>query len=77
MLDISPTIEQAIIAQAQQQGVTVNQYLSSVVFQEPFLDSDLNVISFDDEEGEFIKNLLDNPPPPTPAMQRLLALRGN
>lgn len=76
MLDIAPNVEQAIITQAQMQGVTVNEYLAGVVFQEPYLDSDLEVITLDDEQGEFIKNLLDNPPPVTPAMQKLLALRG-
>lgn len=41
MLDISPQIEQAIINQAQQQGVTINQLLADIFApQQPQLLSD-------------------------------------
>lgn len=64
MLDIAPHIEQAIMAQAEQQGVTVNQYLSNMVYQEPYLDTDIMTFSFKPtpEQAKQIQEWLDNPP---------------
>lgn len=47
---------------------------SSTDFQEPFLNSDTVNWTLTDEQAEFINELLENPPPPTPAMKELLAL---
>lgn len=72
MLEIAPQLEQVIIAKAQKNGVSVNQFLSNLISPEPYLDSELDVFKPNDEQAKFIQILLDNPPPPSQAMLDLM-----
>lgn len=63
MLEIAPQLEQVIIAKAQENGVSVNQFLSNLILPEPYLDSELEAFKPNQEQAQFIQMLLDNPPP--------------
>lgn len=82
ILDLPPHIEQVIIARAEQRGLTLEQMLSADYVDDLALladqagivtDTDNTVLT--DEQWQFVISILDNPPPKTQAMQKLLALR--
>ncbi|UNU73642.1 hypothetical protein LU293_01650 [Moraxella nasovis] len=81
ILDLPPHIEQAIIAKAQQQGLTVNELLAKdyagVNDDDIWLELDkhgLNADSMDinADEARHLMQILDNPPPPNPKARALL-----
>lgn len=72
MLEIAPQLEQAIIAKSQENGVSVNQFLSNLILPEPYLDSELEAFKPNQEQAQFIQMLLDNPPPPSKEMLDLI-----
>lgn len=76
IIDLPPQIEQAITAKAQAQGVSVAELLQRTFFDEPQLDADPTSFVIETQDGALLQELLDNPPPPSPAMRELLALHG-
>lgn len=82
MIDLPPHIEQAIIAKAQQQGLTVQEMLAKDYADDAMwleldkhgLNADDTPIIIDEHNAPIIQQLLDNPAPPTPLMRELLAL---
>lgn len=75
ILDLPPQTEQAIIATAQAQGITVAELLKQT-FVEPdvMLNSDLTRIELEPEQFNKLMALLDEPPKPNPHLQNLLRL---
>ncbi|OOS02151.1 hypothetical protein SAMN02745664_1321 [Moraxella cuniculi DSM 21768] len=76
IIDLPPQLEQAIINKAQAQGVSVAELLQRTFANEPQLDAEPASIAIGADDGALLQQLLDNPPPPSPAMRELLALHG-
>ena len=73
ILDIPPHLEQAMIAQAQEQGLSVMELLQrKFLDDEPQLNADPRPLIVDETNAHIIQELLDNPPSPSPAMRELL-----
>lgn len=75
IIDLPPQTEQAIIATAKAQGLTVAELLKQT-FIEPdiMLNSDLTRIELEPEQFNYLMALLDEPPKPNPQLQNLLRL---
>lgn len=76
IIDLPPHIEQAIIAKAHEQGLTVQEMLAKdyddiwQVLDQHGLNGD--EIRLNDDETRHLMNLLDNPPKPNPKARALL-----
>ena len=76
IIDLPPHIEQAIIAKAHEQGLTVQEMLTKdyddiwQVLDQPGLNGD--EIRLTDDETRHLMNLLDNPPAQSPKARALL-----
>lgn len=75
ILDLPPQTEQAIIATAKAQGLTVAELLKQT-FVEPdmMLNSDLTHIELEPEQFDRLIGLLDEEPKANPNLQQLLSL---
>ncbi len=87
ILDLPPQIEQAIIDTANARGMSIDDLLNEMISDQHDklafdmmdkygLDSDPSPTIINQHDAKLIQELLDNPPPISPAMKRLLALRG-
>lgn len=79
MLDIPPHIEQVIIATAKGQGVSVGELLAQKFPSDDLaemhgLNSDTANFTLNEKDSQALQAILDNPTPPTPALQEILAL---
>lgn len=75
IIDLPPQTEQAIIATAEAQGLTVAELLKQT-FVEPdmMLNSDLTHIELKSEQFDRLIALLDEEPKANPKLQQLLSL---
>ncbi len=85
ILELPPETIQAIITKAEQQGITPAQLLAKdyvdddiwLVLDKHGLNADDTRLVIDEQNAPIIQALLENPPPPNPAMLELLALGEN
>lgn len=86
IIDLPPQTEQAIIARAEQQGLTVKELLMKDYspkddfdfildeIERHGLNSDDVDIILNEQDANIVQALLDNPPTPNPYMQKLIEL---
>lgn len=79
IIDLPPHIEKAIIAKAQEQGLTVQEMLTKdyddiwQVLDQHGLNGEPN-LTLSDKQAKQLADVLDNPPPPNVFMRELLAM---